>query len=419
MPRKVNALFSKRFISPRFVASRLRERGAGWCIKRALALPFMIPYRRVSRSSVGRSIRRSVGLLRWACPALGGPFSRKRLNRRLLMIYDLSSQPFSIGDVLIFQEASLVLRATHDLDKVDFAIVLDPKCPHSRDPSFSSITEDNYTYHLAGILPAAQVNQYLGSLFLFDSHRRLHRFIADNGDLYHVWPKACEFASREYMFYNVYTSLLRTHYNKHGSLPCLSCRPPLIRWARAFSREHVYPDVLVTVNLRNNARFQFERNCNIDAWLEFFEHCMGRYSARFIVICADSEVDHRLRGRPNVLVAKDFRTNIEQDLALIHIAVAHLGSDSGPAAMALFSTKPFLIVNSTLSWLPVPGKIRDGAFFRHFFSNSFQRFAVGRETAELLIAEFARIWEAVNVNAWQESVGTNSSLPDSSLSWLR
>lgn len=116
-----------------------------------------------------RPVRRVARFVMWAFPALTNLLSPRSANgRRILAVYDTSSQPFSVGDLLIFQEASLVLCQKHQVDVVDFAIVYDPKNPASSDPVFAaSITESNVMYHLASILPIAQVNQRLGSVFVF------------------------------------------------------------------------------------------------------------------------------------------------------------------------------------------------------------------------------------------------------------
>ena len=119
---------------------------------------------------VVRRAKRILGTLRWNLSTpLGVVGNTKKTDRRLLIIYDLSSQPFSIGDILIFQEASLVLRENFGVDTIDFAFVYNPDNPTNGDQAFSSITESNVVYHLASILPIVQVNQYLGSLFVFNS----------------------------------------------------------------------------------------------------------------------------------------------------------------------------------------------------------------------------------------------------------
>jgi len=417
-----NAPSWNRYLSPHFLAGKVREKGVVWCLRRAASLLLEPAYRPIKQSadSAYRSIRRSVGFLRWAYPTMNEILSPAHPNdRRLLAIYDLSSQPFSIGDILVIQEASLVLRERHHLDTVDFALVYDPKHPASSDPAFADITESNVMYHLASILPVAQVNQHLGSLFVFNSHLHLQRFIADNTDLYHVWPPAWKFAKREYLYYGVFNDLLYNHYVEHGSIPHLSCRQFLINWAQAFYCEHVYPQVPVTVQVRNIKAFGTHRNLRLECWLEFFHHCQERYPVKFVIICALAEVDDRLRQCPNVVIAKDYHTGIEQDLALIHMAAIHMGASSGPGAMAIFNIKPYLIVNTDLVPNLYRDMIREDSFLRFYFAGPLQRFAVGPETTELLIAEFAKMWATIDVASCQGAVHAEDKSGSEFLTWLR
>jgi hypothetical protein len=344
-------------------------------------------------------------------------------ERRLLLVYDTYSQPFNIGDVLLMQEGALVLREKHGIDLVDFAIVYNPKHPVAAVPFFSSITEGNVLYHLASILPIAQVNQYLGSLFLFNSHRNLQRFIADNTDLYQVWPSGVNFGSRDYLYYEIFNDLLYKHHKKHGSIPHLTCRQFLVDWARAFYREHVRPAVPVTVNVRNNKAFHTHRNLRLECWLEFFRHCEARYPAKFVIICAHSEIDERFRNCANVVVAKDHCTGIEQDLALIHTSAIHMGAGSGPVTMAWFSDKPYLMVNTVYGpkYFAHPDMIRkeEGQIQRFWFAGPLQRISQGPETTQLLIEEFARMWGAVDVQRWASPPGTEEGSNTGVPTWLR
>jgi hypothetical protein len=343
-------------------------------------------------------------------------------ERRLLVIYDLSSQPFSIGDILVFQEASLVLRSIHNLGEVDFAIVYDPKNPGASDPVFASITETNVLFNLASILPVAQVNEHLGSLLVFNSHIQLHRFIADNGGFYHIWPSGWQASTREYLYYSVFNDLLYPYFKEHGSVPHLTCRQFLMDWARLFYKEHAHPQVPVTVNIRNNKVLGTHRNLDLDVWLQFFQFCETRYPAKFVVICATAEIDDRLRRCQNVIFAKDYRTGVEQDLALIRSSAIHMGASSGPATMAWFSSKPYLIVNTDLNpdlYHPVIVKHEENVI-SFAFATPVQRFTVGAETTGLLIKEFARMWEAIDVQPWQSR---SERMPDSANgvleTWLR
>jgi len=339
-------------------------------------------------------------------------------DRRLLVIYDFSSQPFSIGDILIIQEAALVLRDDEGIDLVDFALVYDLKHPVA-DQAHKSITENNYIYHLSSVLPAAQVNHHLGSCFVFNSHRHLQRFIADNADLYYVWPSAWQFATREYLYYSIFNNLLYNYYKKNKTIPHLSCHPLFIEWARAFFRRHVFPDVPVSVQIRNNNIFDQHRNTKIEEWLKFFQYCDGRYPVKFVIVCALSEIDDRLRQHRNVLLAKDFHTGLEQDLSLIQTSIFHMGTSSGVGAMAVFNSKPYLITNTDVIPNLYKDMVHEEGFLRVFFAGPLQRFSIGGETTELLITEFARMWEAADISEWELWANADDAQKDGLSSWLR
>ena len=99
-----------------------------------------------------------------------------------------------------------------------------------------------------------------------------------------------------------------------------------------------------------------------------------------------------------------------------------MGASSGPATMAWFSTKPYLIVNTDLDpdlYHPAIVKHEDKVI-RFAFATPVQGFTVGAETTELLIREFARMWEAIDVEPWRSQ---SERMPDSADSvtetWLR
>lgn len=370
-----------------------------------------------------RPVRRVGRFLAWVFPALG-KLLKPAGEARVLVVYDTSSQPFSLGDMLIFQEASLVLSQEHQVETVDFAIVYNPKRPAASDPVFASINEGNAMYHLASILPIAQVNQRLGSLFVFNSHEHIQRFIGDNSDRYHVWPSGWKVATREYLSPIIFNNLLYRHFKQHGSIPHLTCRPFLKDWAESFFSEHARSAVPVTVNIRNNKEFHLHRNSQLDCWLEFFRYCETRYPAKFIVICARSEIDERLRECSNVVIAKDHQTGVEQDMALIHTSAMHLGAGSGPATMAWFNSKPYLMVNTIYKegeFFEQPGMIRqeEEGIQRFWFAGPLQRVANGAETTELLIREFIRMWEAVDLQHWQTPANVEARTVGKLQSWLR
>ena len=339
-------------------------------------------------------------------------------SKRLLIIYDLSAQPFSIGDIITFQEASLVLLEELGCAAVDFALVYNPANPALPDPALATITEENCLFHLASILPVAQVNQKLGSLLLFNSHDHLERYVADNTDRYRVWPTAGRYLTREYMFYRIFNELFLEFYKKNGRLPHLRSRAGMLDWCADFFRQQVFPSIPVALNLRRNIKNP-ERNSDYDAWLAFFNRCNGRYPAKFIVIGSESEIDDRFRGCPNVLIAKDFRTHLEQDLALLDGAAIHMGAPSGPATMALYSDKPYLWFNVPMKTLLEIGFVLDGDFAQIFFATPFQRITTAAETLEVMETEFAKMWSSLDLGHWEEIINRQPSAGSDHYSWLR
>jgi len=345
-------------------------------------------------SSVRAKCRRLLNLIRWVSAKIFAPGDERR---RLLMVYDFASQPLSIGDILVFQESSLVLRAIHDLGRIDFALVYDPLHPVVTDPALAHIDAESFLYYLSSFLPAAQVNPHLGSVLFFDSHAALESYIGDNGHRYHVWPTLGQYAGLEYLFYYCFDHLFYDYFKKNGSLPSLVSRPAARAWAERFVDEHVRPATAVTVQLRRNPQNP-ARNSNYEAWLAFFAHCADRFPAKFVVICGRSEVDARLRTLNNVVVAKDYGTSVEQDLALIEIGGIHMGACSGPGTMAQFSSKPYCMFNSLMDHGFVKGFKREGDHGRFVFSGELQNWVIGKETAESLQVEFDRMWTAVAAN---------------------
>jgi hypothetical protein len=54
-----------------------------------------------------------------------------------------------------------------------------------------------------------------------------------------------------------------------------------------------------------------------------------------------------MRNLPNVVIAKDHNSSALDDLALVQMSKAHMGASSGPNAINIFGTKPFVTFNYT------------------------------------------------------------------------
>ena len=375
-----------------------------------------------------RKSYKQLQILRWFFPVFSSLFqSPKSEKKRILIIYDLVSQPFSIGDVLLMQEASLILREQYRADWVDFAIVYNSDDPVPSDSAFKSISAENFMFNLPVILSVAQVNRYLGSVMAFNSHTQLHDYICSQVEQAYIWPSGWKNQiTQEYLNYTFFDELVYPYYQQYGAIPNLTCRAVMEKWAMEFYLQHAKGLVPVTINLRNNPAFDIERNANMDLWIDFFKGCEAEYDATFFVICSAVEVDARLRTCKNVIVVKDFNTGIEQDLALIQMSAMHLGAISGPATVAWFSQKPYLNVKASRNWIGFknPGLILQEAenVMRFCFAAPHQKILIGDDSEVLLKPYFKEMWPAIDPNLWSsESLLKAAQTSEEAVlrSWLR
>lgn len=251
------------------------------------------------------------------------------------IIYDLASQPFSVGDVLVYQETALVLREQLGADEIDFVVTYDPERPVVDDPHLAWITKENFHEHLKWLMPVASVNQHLGQVFL-KTHDELDSM-----------PDAMSWPGLDigYLFYEC-IRIIAMHFLKHGAIPAVKPLPATQEWAQDFLSEYGE----VTIQMRRNPHFP-ARNSDYPAWVEF----MSRYpDERFVVVCAPHEVDDALR-LPNVTIAADHvGCDTERICALVEASDIHMGVSSGPAQMRLYGRKPFCVFRDTIN----PARVR-------------------------------------------------------------
>jgi len=241
------------------------------------------------------------------------------------------------------------------------------------------------------------LNPHVGSFFLFDSYNQLEDFIADNGEMYHIWPGFKEYVARHKAYADNF-DFIQDFYREHGFIPHLDCRRSTLEWAYTFYNKHVRPDFPVVVHARNNPPSGGFRNARLDAWLEFFKFCKDKFGVKFVLIGAAGEIDERFRHLANVLVAKDYWTTVEQDLVLAYSALMYLGSSSGPSTMPIFSQTPYLIFGYVPSNETVPQR---GGFV---FATDMQKLIWEPETGDILIEEFSNLFCRVDKSDWEKRV---------------
>lgn len=371
-----------------FMKDMIRENGLLFCIKEGV-------------KGISISLKKFIRRFAWIYPSFKFLIrSNSSLDKRILAIWDLQAVPYSIGDLLNLNQAMLCLSYIENVEKIDICFVCDPKRP-AREPGESEIiTSKNYQYHLNALIPVVQVNQKLGSFFLFDSYRDLEHFIEEKFERYIIWPDGKKYCAKE-GYGNNFDFIIR-FFKKYNYLPYLSCNEYSIQWACNFFKEYSLPAIPVIIHIRNNPNWSIDRNSRVDAWLELINYCSDKYPIKFFLIGLKNEIDERFRKFSNVFVIKDYHTAVEEDLALIQVSPLYLGVPSGMAQMAIFSYKPYLLVNfrpsneKTISW---------GAQIPIAHEN--QKVIWKPETGEMLIKEFIKLYGSIDLIAWGKKINEN------------
>lgn len=85
--------------------------------------------------------------------------------------------------------------------------------------------------------------------------------------------------------------------------------------------------------------------------------------------------------------------------------------------MAVFNENPYLIVNADP--ISYRGMTQEGQFFSLCFAKAHQHFAIGLESTELLITEFEKMWESIDIEWWRSTLAGEQKQGFHYLTWLR
>lgn len=325
---------------------------------------------------------------KWPIHSINSTQNNNLSKKSLLVLYDFRSQPFSVGDILTINAASLVVSERESCKSIDFAMVFDNVQPVIKSLGNEYINNQNFFFHLSSILPAAQVNPKLGSLLLFDSHKKLEKYIFDNSNYYKIWPDISYYTSREYLFYHCMNDVFSSFDQIHNKVPKLSSRASLKQWANLFIKKH-NPGKFKTfsIQLRLNHKNP-ARNSNYEAWENFFRNVAVSDNVIFFIICSYDEIPKNWSNLVNVIFVKNHFTSLEQDLAIIDSCDYHMGASSGPGMMAILGKKPYRLFSydGDMNRLTCLKTIGDKQFFS--FSDENQFLIRQSENAELILKNY-------------------------------
>ena len=314
--------------------------------------------------------------------------------RRILAVLDFRVTPFTVGEILVFQETAAALCLEFDAEKVDIIWLCDPQEPARDD---QGVTPENYYVHLSYLLPLAYVNSYLGNFMLMDSPACVHQYISDRGSEYaHIHPSLEDFLALKDV-YSTRFEILRQFHQKRNFIPALSCQPSMLAWARNVYQRKIWPHLPVTVHMRNRTDLTF-RNANMNGWFDFLKDCKRQFPVRFILVGTREEIEPRFRRLENVVLSKDLGYTVEHDCAFIQSSSLFLGGRSGISSMAIFSDLPYRIYNFETAG--TEGLLKEQQFS---WAAPLQKLIWKQETREMLMDEFADLYRRLEPRGWLEN----------------
>lgn len=325
-------------------------------------------------------------------------------TRRMISIYDLCTQPVSFGDFYMFQYGAYTLAKLIDISKIDFYILFDPSI-RALDPNFHKFLEpDKHHFRALKLLPLLDLCPYLGSLSIIDSEQQMQRVLSSYTQPIELWPTIEQLNTRTYTYYQI-ISMVNMYKERFGNIPEIPLRSPQKEWIQNLFTVKLDRRIFVSVNIRKNDSIHLHRNSSIDQWAKFFEYCSEKYPVTFVILCEPHEIDPNLRKYSNVIYAKDLGSTADIDCSIVITSAFHMGSSSGPCAVAFFTNKPFFVSNMDcihrLSHFNGMMRECEDGYLRTPFNGEFQRHINGNENFEILVNEFEAIWQSRDWKNWE------------------
>ena len=421
----------KRYLAPRFLAGKVRERGAIWCFKAGAGRIY-----RGLRWVAGKVKRRLFRYLEISsykvlphCSDLIDIFSyttrpfrgSRRTADRVLGIINFNDHPFGLGDAIIFQENLCILKEGNALQQVDICIVNDAYHIRNKVPRFDWRNE--WELKKYAIMQTMFLNPYIGNVFYFNDYKDYIHFRMQNAHRYIHFPNG-----REQFLCDMRP--LRQYYQAHGRLPRLSADRPSLNWARGIIDTHIHPAKLVVVQIRNSFGIKkpadwhedvfidngitrkrspaAKRDSNLPEWEKFFES-LDPNQFKVICVCLDKEIVPAWRDTGLVLFSKDLGADFLKDCALIQLSYLSLFPPSGMIVVAFFTGTPCLMLNMPIGYSKAKRDVRHQLsgdledYQQYNFQSPFQRIIWEKDTFESIKSHFDQLVSDLENVGWESS----------------
>jgi hypothetical protein len=319
---------------------------------------------------------------------------------RFAGVIDFSYQHYALGDALTTQVNLACLAQQSGCSGIDIYLIADPAYPAARTQSF--VTTDNYSVHLDNLFPAFLCLPQLTSL----------RIIRDPMAAGLIWtslvasrtPKWPSLRThlRRRMSYPLGHEIINAFQAREGHIPRLAAPRGYGSWAREFRNQHWPEQFIVCINPRQgrlaNVATTTYRDSPLAEWHAFIDESGTRYpNVHFLMLGGFAEWDSSLTRRPNVSIPRVMGLTLAHELALLAEADVFMGTSSGFATMATFTSVPYVITNIEPLFALWAG-VEAGAP-RYPFAMPNQHLVWKQEDREQLLASLESVYDAVSARS--------------------
>ncbi len=276
----------------------------------------------------------------------------------LTAVYDFRFLPYALGDILTWNVQTCIRALQAGKNRLDICLVADRSEPANRYQPL--IDSNNYLQHLIEMLPLFYVNPMLENLHVLSGktsygvHCLGHDLFRHSKGLNLDWfldLRAVELGKELVGSH----SAIKEFHAAQGYVPRLQVPQPFRDRARAMLSAHCpNSSYFVCIHLRQRFRDktvlptsgvqQLDRDAKTGDWVVFLDEVEELYpEVMFVLVGRPDEWAPELLDRKNIFVPKRVGCGLTDELAMIQECDLFMGSNSGPAVLAMFSTKPYFV----------------------------------------------------------------------------
>lgn len=280
-----------------------------------------------------------------------------------IAIYDFELLPYALGDVLTWNIQTAIRCEDLGRTQVDMFICMDPRHPASIYQR-NLVVSENCALFFNELLGAFGTHPMLGNLHLFGSRDEMisalrsrattddtvAQSVADYEKV--LAARGDEFALNEYFIKYVYShETINAFARKHRRIPLLEpsrgCVPDVTSLInQRFAGKHI---VVIHPRLRRldygyGGEHTYTRDSDFIEWYDFIRQTGDKHpDVQFVVMGRLQEKPLELLRLPNVMSLRMLGMGLGHELTLMTEADLFIGTSSGFAAMANFSSVPYFI----------------------------------------------------------------------------